>query len=142
VLECTVDGEAADTSPGYIQLATYGGLDPEQEVQIPLTWRSVAGSHALTCGVLDLTGTNLEALEDLVAPGGATSSVEVSFTDQEEASSTPFATIGIALVVLFLGAAGIARAAGASGAAKANDEDELPTVPAPEGPETAPWDEA
>ena len=152
VLECTVDGEAADTSPGYIQLATYGGLDPAQEVQIPLTWRSVAGSHALTCGVLDLTGTNLESLEDLVAPGGATSSVEVSFTDQEETSSTPFATIGIALVILFLGAAGIARAAGSSGAAKAYDEDDVPTVPEPmgteaatEGPEeseTAPWDEA
>jgi hypothetical protein len=76
----------------------------------------------------------------------------VSFTDQEEASSTPFATIGIALVILFLGAAGIARAAGASGAAKAYDEDDLPTGPEPmvseaatEGPddsERAPWDEA
>jgi hypothetical protein len=129
VLECTVDGEAADTSPGYIQLATYGGLDPGQEVQIPLTWRSVAGSHALTCGVLDLSGTNLESLEDLVAPGGATSSVEVSFTDPEEASSTPFATIGIALAILFLGAAGIARVAGASMEAKSFDEEDLTAEP-------------
>ena len=45
VLECTVDGEAADTSPSYIQLSTYGGLAAGSEMDIPLTWRMAATVH-------------------------------------------------------------------------------------------------
>ena len=49
VLECTVDGEAADTSPSYIQLSTYGGLAAGSEMDIPLTWRMGSdGAHVLS----------------------------------------------------------------------------------------------
>lgn len=141
VLECTVDGEPADTSPGYIELAVYGGLDPGQEMDIPLTWRAPSGSHALSCGILSVEGTTLETLADVIAPAGATSSVEVSFTDPEEPTSTPFTTIGIALAILFLGIAGIARVAGSKTAEKVFEEAASETLSDEDPAVVAPWDE-
>jgi len=110
VLECTVDGEAADTSPSYIQLSTYGGLAAGSEMDIPLTWRMPSdGAHALACGIIDLSGTPLEAVEDLVTTDTRMTGAEVSWTYAEEVEETPMVTIAIALIVFLLGVAGIAR---------------------------------
>ncbi len=114
VLECTVDGEAADTSPSYIQLSTYGGLAAGSEMDIPLTWRMASdGAHVLSCGIIDLSGTPLEAVEDLVTSDTGVTGSEVSWTYAEEVEETPLVTIVIALVVFLLGVAGIARVAAA-----------------------------
>ena len=121
VLECTVNGEAADTSPSYIQLSTYGGLAAGSEVDIPLTWRMPNdGAHVLSCGIIDLSGTPLEAVEDLVTADLGVTGAEVSWTYAEEVEETPMVTIVIALVVFLLGVAGIARVA----ASRTGDEDE------------------
>ena len=114
VLECTVDGEAADTSPSYIQLSTYGGLAAGSEMDIPLTWRMPNdGAHVLACGIIDLSGTPLEAVEDLVTADIGVTGAEVSWTYAEEVEETPMVTIVIALFVFLLGVAGIARVAAA-----------------------------
>lgn len=114
VLECTVDGEAADTSPSYIQLSTYGGLAAGSEMDIPLTWRMGSdGAHILSCGIIDLSGTPLEAVEDLVTSDTGVTGAEVSWTYAEEVEETPLVTIVIALFVFLLGVAGIARVAAA-----------------------------
>ena len=114
VLECTVDGEAADTSPSYIQLSTYGGLAAGSEMDIPLTWRMASdGAHVLSCGIIDLSGTPLEAVEDLVTGDTGVTGAEVSWTYAEEVEETPMVTIVIALFVFLLGVAGIARVAAA-----------------------------
>ena len=121
VLECTVNGEAADTSPSYIQLSTYGGLAAGSEVDIPLTWRMPNdGAHVLSCGIIDLSGTPLEAVEDLVTADLGVTGAEVSWTYAEEVEETPMVTIVIALFVFLLGVAGIARVA----ASRTGDEDE------------------
>ena len=114
VLECTVDGEAADTSPSYIQLSTYGGLAAGSEMDIPLTWRMGSdGAHVLSYGIIDLSGTPLEAVEDLVTSDTGVTGAEVSWTYAEEVEETPLVTIVIALFVFLLGVAGIARVAAA-----------------------------
>lgn len=124
VLECTVDGEAADTSPSYIQLSTYGGLAANAEMDIPLTWRmSTDGAHVLACGVIDLSGTPLAPVEDLVTSDTGVTGAEVSWTYAEEVEETPLMTIIIALVVFLLGVAGIARVAAAR-STEAEHEDE------------------
>ena len=120
VLECTVDGEAADTSPSYIQLSTYGGLAAGSEMDIPLTWRMGSdGAHVLSCGIIDLSGTPLEAVEDLVTGDTGVTGAEVSWTYAEEVEETPMVTIVIALFVFLLGVAGIARVA----AARTNEDE-------------------
>ncbi|DAC08724.1 MAG TPA: hypothetical protein HA276_07150 [Candidatus Poseidoniaceae archaeon] len=121
VLECTVGGEAADTSPSYIQLSTYGGLAAGSQMEIPLTWRMPSdGAHVLACGVIDLSGTPLEAVEDMVTSDTGVTGAEVSWTYAEEVEEAPWVTVLIALTVFLLGVAGIARVAGA----RANVEDE------------------
>ena len=121
VLECTVDGEAADTSPSYIQLSTYGGLAAGSEMDIPLTWRMGSdGAHVLSCGIIDLSGTPLEAVEDLVTSDTGVTGGEVSWTYAEEVEETPLVTIVIALFVFLLGVAGIARVA----AARSDEDDD------------------
>ncbi len=125
VLECTVDGEAADTSPSYIQLSTYGGLAAGSEMDIPLTWRMPNdGAHVLACGIIDLSGTPLEAVEDLVTADIGVTGAEVSWTYAEEVEETPMVTIVIALFVFLLGVAGIARVAAARTSQEGEDMDE------------------
>ena len=125
VLECTVDGEAADTSPSYIQLSTYGGLAAGSEMDIPLTWRMPNdGAHVLACGIIDLSGTPLEAVEDLVTADIGVTGAEVSWTYAEEVEETPMVTIVIALFVFLLGVAGIARVAAARTGQEGEDHDE------------------
>ncbi|MBV19038.1 MAG: hypothetical protein CMA56_04150 [Euryarchaeota archaeon] len=129
VLECTVDGEAADTSPSYIQLSTYGGLAAGSEMDIPLTWRMPNdGAHALACGIIDLSGTPLEAVEDLVTADIGVTGAEVSWTYAEEVEETPMVTIVIALFVFLLGVAGIARVAAARTGQEGEDMDEEDAV--------------
>ena len=129
VLECTVDGEAADTSPSYIQLSTYGGLAAGSEMDIPLTWRMPNdGAHVLACGIIDLSGTPLEAVEDLVTADIGVTGAEVSWTYAEEVEETPMVTIVIALFVFLLGVAGIARVAAARTGQEGEDMDEEDAV--------------
>lgn len=127
VLECSVGDEAADTSPSYIQLSTYGGLAAGAEMDIPLTWRMPSdGAHTLSCGVIDLSGTPLEAVEDLVTADTGVTGAEVSWTYAEEVEESSMATVLIALVVFMLGVAGIARVAAArTDAEDAEDEEEM-----------------
>lgn len=125
VLECTVNGVAADTSPSYIQLSTYGGLAANAEMDIPLTWRmSNDGAHVLACGVIDLSGTPLAPVEDLVISDTGVTGAEVSWTYAEEVEETPLVTILIALVVFLLGVAGIARVAAARSTLEEHEVDQ------------------
>ena len=167
VLECTVNGEAADTSPSYIQLSTYGGLPAGSEMDIPLTWRMPSdGAHTLACGIIDLSGTPLEAVEDLVTTDTGVTGAEVSWTYAEEVEETPMVTIAIALIVFLLGVAGIARVAAsridqeeadvqadegegekvypeaADEASTEEEEGSEDTESAEEPTDVAPWDEA
>ena len=120
-----MDGEAADTSPSYIQLSTYGGLAAGSEMDIPLTWRMPNdGAHVLACGIIDLSGTPLEAVEDLITADIGVTGAEVSWTYAEEVEETPMVTIVIALFVFLLGVAGIARVAAARTGQEGEDHDE------------------
>lgn len=146
VLECTVNGEAADTSPSYIQLSTYGGLAANAEMDIPLTWRMASdGAHVLACGVIDLSGTPLAPVEDLVTSDTGVTGAEVSWTYAEEVEETPLMTIIIALVVFLLGVAGIARVAAARSTEEeleGEEEDEGKTFPEASDEEPSESDEA
>ena len=83
-------------------------------MDIPLTWRMPSdGAHTLACGIIDLSGTPLEAVEDLVTTDTGVTGAEVSWTYAEEVEETPMVTIAIALIVFLLGVAGIARVAAA-----------------------------
>jgi hypothetical protein len=89
-------------------------------MDIPLTWRMGSdGAHVLSCGIIDLSGTPLEAVEDLVTGDTGVTGAEVSWTYAEEVEETPMVTIVIALFVFLLGVAGIARVA----AARTNEEE-------------------